>query len=309
MSNRQPVVPRHLGPVNLRRGATRFRPLSVRAYLLHLTHYDPSWCRRKAWERPFSLRLALEIVDAMAAAGYTTLVVDCEDAVRYESHPELARPYTVPMRDLATLARHAHQRRLDVVPKINFSQSHWHHHNHWFRPHHLLFDNTEYWRRAFRIIDELIRTCRPQRYFHVGMDEDHERSTVQHVRAIRTLRDGLRRRGLKVVIWNDSAYPMARRWVHAEKSLRAEADLPRDIVQVLWDYDRFQPQILRRLRRRGFEVWAAPGRDATQIARWYDAVRRVGGRGLLITLWVPCRPRNRRRILDRIQQLPAAAPS
>jgi hypothetical protein len=114
----------------------------VRAYLLHLTHYDPSWCRRKAWERPFSLRLALEAVDAMAAAGYTTLVVDCEDAVRYESHPELARPYTAPMRDLATLARHAHQRGLDVVPKINFSQSHWHCHNHWFRPHHLLFERS-----------------------------------------------------------------------------------------------------------------------------------------------------------------------
>jgi len=140
------------------------------------------------------------------------------------------------------------------------------------------------------------------------MDEDHERSTVQYVRAIRTLRDGLRRRGLKAVIWNDTAYPMGRRWVHAEKSLRAEADLPRDVVQVLWDYDRVQPEILRRLRRRGFEVWAAPGRDPAQIARWHDAVRRVGGRGLLITLWIPCRPRNRRRILDRIRQLPAAAP-
>jgi hypothetical protein len=34
-------------------------------------------------------------------------------------------------------------------------------------------------------------------------------------------------------------------------------------------------------------------------------VRRVGGRGLLVTLWIPCRPRNRRRILDRIRQLPA----
>jgi len=42
-----------------------------------------------------------------------------------QSHPELARPYTAPMRDLATLARRAHQRGLDVVPKINFSQSHW----------------------------------------------------------------------------------------------------------------------------------------------------------------------------------------
>ena len=299
---------RHLGPRNVRQRATLSRPLPVRAYLLHLTHYDPAWCRRKAWERQFSLRLALEAVEAMAAAGYTTLVVDCEDAVRYQSHPELARPYTAPMRDLATLARRAHQRGLDVVPKINFPQSHWHFHNHWFRPHHLLFDNAEYWRRAFRIIDELIRVCRPRRYFHVGMDEDHERSTVQYVRAIRMLRDGLRRRGLKTVIWNDTAYPMGRRWVHAEKSLRAEADLPRDVVQVLWDYDGFQPEILRRLRRRGFEVWVAPGRDAAQIARWHDAVRRLGGRGLLITQWIPCRPRNRRRILSRIRQLPASAP-
>ena len=111
------------------------------------------------------------------------------------------------------------------------------------------------------------------------------------------------------MIWNDTAYPMGRRWVHAEKSLRAEADLPRDVVQVLWDYDRFQPEILRRLRRRGFEVWVAPGRDPAQIARWHDAVRWVGGRGLLVTLWISCRPRNRGRILDRIRQLPASAPA
>jgi hypothetical protein len=242
----------------------------------------------------------------MVAAGYTTLVVDCEDTVQYRSHPELARPYTVPMQDLETLSRHARRCGLDVVPKINFAQSHYHCHNHWFRPHHLLFDNAEYWRRAFRIIDELIRACRPRRYFHVGMDEDHDRSTVQYVRAVRALQDGLRRRRLKAMIWNDSAYPTGRRWVHAEKSLRAEAHLPRDVVQVVWDYDRFQPQILRRLRGRGFEVWAAPGRDPTHIARWYDGIQRVGGRGLLLTLWVPRRPRNRRRILDRIRQLPVA---
>src|SRR5262245_32728794 len=113
--------------------------LPVRAYLLHLTHYDPSWCKRKARERRFDLEVALDAVNAMAAAGYNTLVVDCEDAVRYRSHPELARPYTVPMRDLAKLARHARRRGLDVVPKLNFSQSQWHRHNHWFRPYDLLF--------------------------------------------------------------------------------------------------------------------------------------------------------------------------
>ncbi len=282
------------------------RPLRVRAYLLHLTHYDPSWWARKPWERRFSLPLALDAVDAMAAAGYTTLVIDCADAVRYRSHPELARRYTAPMRDLAALARHARRRGLDVVPKLNFSESHWSRHNHWFRPHHLLFDSAEYWRRAFIVLDELIAACRPRRYVHVGMDEDHERSTAQYVEAIRTLRNGLRRRGLRTVIWNDSANRTGRAAVHAEKSRRAEPRLPPDVVHVVWDYERVQPAIVTRLRRRGFEVWVAPGFDGPQIARWHETVRRGGGTGILITLWVACRPRNRRRILSRIRQLPVA---
>ena len=275
----------------------------MRAYLLHLSHYDPSWYKRKASERRFSIDLALDVVEAMAACGYTTLVVDCEDGVRYRSHPELARRYSAPMRDLATLARRARSVGLDVVPKINFAQSHWHFHNHWFRPYHLLFDNAEYWRRAFRIIDELIAACEPRRYFHVGMDEDHERSTVQYVQAVRTLCAGLRRRGLRTLIWNDTAHADGRRAVHAEKSLRAETTLPREIVQVVWDYTSFQPDILKRLRRRGFEVWAAPGQEPSQIRKWHDALRRIGGTGLLFTLWVPCRPRNRKRILERVHQL------
>jgi len=78
------------------------------------------WCSRKAWEQRFGLQLALEAVARMAAAGYTTLVVDCEDAVRYRSHPELARSYTAPIQDLATLARQARELGLDVVVRPNF---------------------------------------------------------------------------------------------------------------------------------------------------------------------------------------------
>lgn len=212
------------------------RRLPVRAYLLHLSHYDPAWIARKARERPIDLRLAAHVVDALAAAGFNAVILDCEDGVRYRTHPELRRPYSISMKGLAALAARARRRGLDVIPKLNFAQSALHRHNHWFRPHHDRFDDEEYWHRAFVIIDELIRACRPRRFFHVGMDEDHDRSTVQYVHAVRRLQDGLRRRGLRAVMWNDTAHMGGRRWVHAEKCLRAEPDLPRDVVQVVWDY-------------------------------------------------------------------------
>jgi len=42
-------------------------------------------------------------------------------------------------------------------------------------------------------IAEVIRTCKPNRIFHVGMDEDHDRSLKQYGAAIPTLRADLLR--------------------------------------------------------------------------------------------------------------------
>jgi hypothetical protein len=217
------------------------------------------------------------------------------------------------MTGLAALAARARRHGLDVIPKLNFAQSARHQHNHWFRPHHDRFDDDEYWRRAFLIVDELIRACRPRRFFHVGMDEDHDRSTEQYVAAVRRLRAGLRRRGLRTVMWNDTAHFYGRRWVHAEKCLRAEPALPRDVVQMIWDYSAVHPDIVRRLRRRGFTVWAAPGRTAPLVQGWREALLRHGGTGMVMTTWAACRPANRARLLGpvdalgRLYGLPAGA--
>ena len=283
--------------------ARRRGRLALRAYLLHLSHYDPAWLARKARERPIDLRLAAEVVDALGAGGFNALIVDCEDGVRYRTHPELRRPYSISMAGLARLAARARRRGLDVVPKLNFAQSARHQHNHWFRPYHDRFDDEEYWRRAFLVIDELIRACRPRRFFHVGMDEDHDRSTEQFVRAVWRLRDGLRRRSLRAVMWNDSAHLDGRRAVHAEKCLRAEPGLPRDVVQAVWDYSCVHPDIIRRLRRRGFTVWGAPGRTAALVQRWRAALLRHGGSGVIMTNWIACRPANRTRLLEPIETL------
>ena len=166
------------------------RALPVRGYLLHITHYDPRWYEAKENEQPFDLDVGLAVVDAMAEAAMNLLVVDCADGVTYASHSELVRPYSVPMATFEALLARANERGIEVVPKLNFSQSGLHHHNDWFRPHNQLFDNDEYWRLAFEVIDELVEVASPPRFFHVGMDEDHWRSYDQYVAAIERLAQG-----------------------------------------------------------------------------------------------------------------------
>jgi len=95
----------------------------VRGFLIHISHYDPQWCKVKAREKPFDLDLGLEIVDTMWEVGLNLLVIDCADGVRYKSHPELARKYTVPMSHLGKLVNRAQEKGIEVVPKLNFSQS------------------------------------------------------------------------------------------------------------------------------------------------------------------------------------------
>lgn len=279
---------------------TKEKTVHIRGFLLHITHYDPLWIKRKRREKPFDLDLGLEIIDTMAEAGLNLLVIDCADGVKYQSHPELVRPYTVPMSYLQKLVQRAEERKIEVVPKLNFSQG-TEGHNLWFRPHHDLFDSKEYWRIAFELIDELIKVCRPHRYFHIGMDEDFGRSHSQYIQAILTLRSGLKKRGIRPVIWNDSALAGTRYDVFAEKCMAAEKIIPKDVVQTPWCYDRPLPEIIRRLTGEGFEVWGAPGRSSEQVLKWKEAILRYGGKGMLFTRWIPCRRSNRSDLLNLLR--------
>jgi hypothetical protein len=274
--------------------------LPVRGFLLHVTHYDPVWIKAKNREKPFSLDLALEIVDTMAEVGMNLLAIDCEDGVIYKSHPELRRPYSVPMAQLEKLCRHAADLGIEAVPKTNFSQGS-EGHNLWFRPHNFPFDTPDYWKLAFEIIDELISVCKPKRFFHIGMDEDFGRSHVQYINAITTLHDGLKKRKLRPVIWNDSATLGGPYEVFAEKCMIAEKKIPKDLVQIPWWYSAPQPKAIRRLVKEGFEVWGAPGRDPEQVRAWKNDLLKLGGTGIFLTRWIPCKPANRKDFLNLIK--------
>jgi hypothetical protein len=208
----------------------------------------------------------------------------------------------VPMRSLKRLVAAAGRNGIEVVPKLNFARSHYHQHNQWFRPHERHFDDQTYWTTAFEVVDELIEVCGPRRFFHIGMDEDHNRSYTQYAAAVCRLRAGLRKRRLRAVMWKDShAWPAVQ--CHTEKARACERSIPRDVVQVPWDYRKVQPGEVRRLVRKGFEVWGAPGPDAEQVRLWRDALLRHGGAGILLTRWIPCRPGNRKDLLRVLRDL------
>ena len=278
-------------------------PLPIRGYLLHLTHYDPVWCANKEKEKPFDLKVGLELIDAMAEAGLNLLLIDTKDGVRYESHPELARPYTQPMHVLRALVALAAEHGIDVAIKLNFSQSALHRHNDWFRPHNGLFDSAEYWKLGFEVIDELISVARPARFFHIGMDEDHSRSYRQYIAAIGTLHAGLKKRDLRTVIWNDSACGWPAADIHKEKSLLAEELAPKDVIHVVWDYAGADPKIFRRIRTRGLDVWGAPGGTPELVGKMRDTLRKCGGTGIVLTRWAPCIRKNRDLLLTQIRTL------
>lgn len=276
--------------------------LPIRGYLLHITHYDPRWVINKDKEKPFNLELGLEAIDAMARAGLNLLVIDPKDGVRYKSHPELARSYSQDIGILKKLCARAARHGIEVAIKLNFAQSALHQHNHWFRPHNNLFDTKEYWKLAFEVIDELLKVVRPPRFFHVGMDEDHWRSYRQYAEAIKTLRDGLKKRKLRTLIWNDSACHWPAADIHREKSLFAEQRIPKDIVQVLWDYGDWDPKALKRIRAAGFDLWGAPGGESKFVKKMRDRLLSIGGSGILLTHWIQCVPSNRRAMLDLISK-------
>jgi hypothetical protein len=275
-------------------------------YLLHLSHYDPAWVPRKPREKRFDLGVAHRIVDLLADRGYNLLMIGVSDGVAFESHPELKRRYSAPIADLEELANHAHERGLEVVPKLNFSKSEINCHDWWIRAEgevwHAKFDDKPYWSCGLDCVDEIIRACRPRRFFHIGMDEDHERSYTQYVAAIKTLRTALKKRRLRTICWSDLALTYPTGEIYQEKCRAAEAQTPKDIVRLLWDYSNIPNAIMRQTTKQGFELWAAPGHQRlAKTMAFRKALLAAGGTGLVMTQWVKCDREHEAAISERIR--------
>ena len=282
------------------------KSIEVRGYLIHMTHYDPVWYGRKEQEKRFDLKLACDMVKAMGKAGLNTLIIDVEDGVEYRTFPELKRHYSAPMGDLVKLVECARGVGMHVIPKLNFSKGDSNRHNEWFSPYHKMGDTPEYWAKAFKLIDELIGVVKPEKFVHIGMDEDSERTPEEYVAAVTALHDGLAKRNLRAVMWNDTPHRSASMFGCVEKTLAAEDRAAKDIPHIAWDYGKVQARTTQRIKdmvKKGLEVWIAPGGYAEDVAAWKQVALATGCAGMVMTAWAPVQEAGRKDFMERIEKL------
>ena len=281
------------------------------AYLMHISHYDPTWCGYKMMESFFEADVAIEVIDKLAELKFDHLILDIEDGLEFASHPELRRHYTVSKDILSPVLAAARKKGLTIIPKLNFSASGRNHHDEWLYPH---TNNPDWTGAVFKgiyaevatdVINEIIDFIKPEAFFHIGMDEDHNRSYDQYVTTLCRLNKLLSARKLRPVMWNDSGYdyPEGQNKLHADKCMYAESRIPNSIVQTVWNYSEPRPDVVRRLKKQGFTVWGAPGKDAEQVKLWRKALLAENGDGLLMTNWRKCDKAHRDELMSTLDKV------
>ena len=282
-----------------------------KAYLLHISHYDPKWLSVKETEKPFDVEVSKKILENLKHYCFDTVIVDCADGIEYESHPELKRNYTVSKKAVSKFVSEAKSLDIDIVPKLNFSKSGRNKHDMWMSPHVDLIDWTGsidrgiYWKVAEDMINELTDFFKPKHFFHIGMDEDHYRSVNQYAETILKLDSMIKKCGLRTMIWNDSCYcqPDSPNKHHADKCEATEKFLPKDIVHILWEYNNACEEPVDRLKKEGFDVWSAPGMAPENIKDWKECLIKKNGNGLVFTTWKKCSKSNESELLKSIKDL------
>lgn len=212
------------------------------ACLLHLSFN--MWEEYISPHRPFrGFRPDLELseplwsdaVKKMADEGVNMIVIDLGDAVRYESHPEIAVNNAWTTSRLKTELDKMRKLGLEPIPKMNFSAGH----DAWLRKYSKMVSTEKYYQVCSNLITEVCSLFGNPRFFHLGMDEENYNYQVhQNYIVIRQnevwwkdfyfLMNEVEKQGARAWIWPDHML-----WYNPEEFFKK---MPKTVVQGNWFY-------------------------------------------------------------------------
>jgi hypothetical protein len=249
------------------------------------------------------------LVDRLARLKLNVLMLYIEHTFRFRRHPEIgANASPLEAETLRELDAYAAERHVQLVPSLQ-SLAHMEHvlaHDR-YAP---LAESDARWTvaptdpRTYELLADLYAEHLPNfrsPLFNANCDEPWDlglgRSAaraaelgpgglwLEHVRRVRDLAAA---HGKRTLVWGD--------FVHAHPDRIPELD--RDLVLLDWWYEaRHDFDRVRAFAENGIEFWVCPGTSSwnclfprmenalANIARWADAGRRHGARGLLVTDW------------------------
>lgn len=175
-----------------------------------------------------------ELLPEMKSAGMNMVVIDLADAIRYESHPEIAVNGAWSVVKLKEELGKVREMGLEPIPKLNFSTAH----DAWLGEYSRMVSTARYRAVVQDLIAEVIELFDRPRFFHLGMDEE----TAQHQRYyefmvvrqyelwwrdIQFYFEQVEAGGSRPWVWSDYY------WHHPETFLK---NMPKTVIQSNWYY-------------------------------------------------------------------------
>jgi hypothetical protein len=214
------------------------------AYLLHLSYnmwsdreipganlpyyaYKPYLrCEKPLWD---------EILELLVREGMNMVVIDLGDAVRYDSHPEIAVKNAWSPTQLRRELARIRKMGLEPIPKLNFSTCH----DAWLGKYSRMVSTEPYYEVCRDLIAEVIELFDRPRLFHIGMDEENL-SDQRHFNFVVIRQHELywsdlyfylnevEKGGSRAWVWSDYI------WNNRETFL---AKMPKSVLQSNWYYE------------------------------------------------------------------------
>jgi len=204
-----------------------------------LTHWDklPKRQVQNLCARPylrFDESLWHDVTARMAEVGMNMVVIDLGDAVRYQSHPEIAVKGAWSPAKLKKELTRLRKLGLEPIPKLNFSTAH----DAWLGPYARCVSTPTYYRVCADLITEVVKLFDHPRFFHLGYDEE-DFGNQQHYSLVvirqhelwwhdfAFFAEQVEKQGVRPWIWADYS------WHHPEVFYKR---MPRSVLQSNWWY-------------------------------------------------------------------------
>lgn len=123
-----------------------------------------------------SEQLWSDAIEKMNKEGINMVVIDLGDAVKYESHPEIAVNNAWSTTRLKEELKKIRSLGMEPIPKLNFSAGH----NTWMGEFSRMVSTEEYYKFCSDLIKEVSNLFDTPRLFHLGLDEETFREQVRH---------------------------------------------------------------------------------------------------------------------------------
>ena len=204
-------------------------------------NYKCTTCQEaREWAHPYRSSLTFDdavwdaLLTEMAAVGMNMVIIDLGDAVKYESHPEIAVKNAWTTEKLRSELVKIRKLGLEPIPKLNFATTH----DVWMGEYSRMVSTSKYYEVCRNLIGEVIELFDYPRFFHLGMDEETPdyQGRFDHV----TVRQNdlwwgdlyfyigeVEKKGVRSWIWSDYA------WHHPERFFKK---MPKSVLQSNWYY-------------------------------------------------------------------------